>query len=242
MPVPTLITELSTTAVSNYPSGSDSPATLDDVQRAHASFIAQIRDGTVAVAGTGLTGTAASLTAGNATNAASATKATNLANGLGGQIPYQSAANTTAMLANGTSGQVLTSAGGTSAPTWVAPVVTAIASDAEARALTDDTKAISPAKLASALKGTNQSLATNGYQKLPGGLIIQWGTDTLNSGTVITFPIAFPTACVSVTATTTALYVAGVSATSPTNFTGNVYRALTETTQTASCKWIALGY
>jgi len=45
MPVPTTIDQLSTTAASNYPSGSDSPATLDDVQRAHGAFIAQIRDG-----------------------------------------------------------------------------------------------------------------------------------------------------------------------------------------------------
>lgn len=44
MPVPILITDLSTTAASNYPSGGDSPATLDDVQRAHASFIAKLRD------------------------------------------------------------------------------------------------------------------------------------------------------------------------------------------------------
>lgn len=44
MPVPTLITELSTTAASNYPAGTDSPATLDDVQRAHGAFIAQLRD------------------------------------------------------------------------------------------------------------------------------------------------------------------------------------------------------
>ena len=42
MAVPTLITELSTTAASNAPSGSDSPATLDDIQRAHAAFIAQL--------------------------------------------------------------------------------------------------------------------------------------------------------------------------------------------------------
>ncbi len=44
MPVPTVIGDLSTTAASNYPAGSDSPAMLDDVQRAHASFIAQLRD------------------------------------------------------------------------------------------------------------------------------------------------------------------------------------------------------
>ena len=48
----------------------------------------------------------------------SATSATNIAGGLGGQIPYQSAASTTALLANGTAGQVLTSAGTTLAPTW----------------------------------------------------------------------------------------------------------------------------
>ena len=47
-----------------------------------------------------------------------ATSATNLAGGAGGQIPYQSAASTTALLANGIDGQVLTSQGGTSAPIW----------------------------------------------------------------------------------------------------------------------------
>lgn len=45
MPTPTVITDLSQTAGSNYPAGGDSPATLDDVQRAHASFIALLRDG-----------------------------------------------------------------------------------------------------------------------------------------------------------------------------------------------------
>lgn len=52
MPVPILITELSTTASSNGPVGtSDSPAVLDDHQRAHAAFIAQLRDGTGFTAG-----------------------------------------------------------------------------------------------------------------------------------------------------------------------------------------------
>ena len=44
--------------------------------------------------------------------------ATSLTGGLGGYIPYQSAVNTTSLLANGTAGQVLTSAGTTLAPTW----------------------------------------------------------------------------------------------------------------------------
>lgn len=45
MPIPTAITDLSTTAASNFPQGTDSPSSLDDVQRAHASFIANLRDG-----------------------------------------------------------------------------------------------------------------------------------------------------------------------------------------------------
>lgn len=52
---------------------------------------------------------------------ATISRATNLAGGLGGSIPYQSAVNTTAMLSNGTSGQVLTSAGTTLPPTWTMP-------------------------------------------------------------------------------------------------------------------------
>ena len=52
-----------------------------------------------------------------------ANKATNIVGGLGGSIPYQSAVDTTILLANGNAGQVLTSAGTTSPPTWTTPVV-----------------------------------------------------------------------------------------------------------------------
>jgi hypothetical protein len=44
MPLPTLITDLSLIAGSNYPDGGQSPNVLDDVQRAHAAFIAKLRD------------------------------------------------------------------------------------------------------------------------------------------------------------------------------------------------------
>lgn len=53
--------------------------------------------------------------------------------------------------------------------------------------------------------GSNQSLGSNGYQKLPGGLILQWGSVTVNpafNGTqAVTFPTAFSSAVYSVTAT-----------------------------------------
>jgi len=43
------------------------------------------------------------------------------------------------------------------------------------------------------------SLAASGYQKLPGGLIIQWG-NVANNAATNSFPVAFPTACLSMTA------------------------------------------
>jgi hypothetical protein len=53
----------------------------------------------------------------NATNATNATTSTNLAGGASGSIPYQTASATTAMLAKGTDGQILSLASGL--PTWI---------------------------------------------------------------------------------------------------------------------------
>lgn len=55
---------------------------------------------------------------------------------------------------------------------------------------------LSTAVQTSQFTGSNQSLANPGYQKLPGGLILQWGTVTTNGTTTksVTFPIAFPNA------------------------------------------------
>ena len=78
-------------------------------------------------AGTGLTGTASSLSiGGNAATATSATTATNLAGGGAGSLPYQSATATTAMLAAGSNGQVLTLASGL--PSWATPTTGTVTS------------------------------------------------------------------------------------------------------------------
>ena len=48
---------------------------------------------------------------------------------------------------------------------------------------------------------SNQSVTTNGYQKFPGGLILQWcvgGNVASESDITVTFPIAFPTACLNI--------------------------------------------
>jgi len=87
-------------------------------------------------------------------------------------------------------------------------------------------------------------LAVNGYQKLPSGLIIQWGFDTTtySGGLVtITFPITFPNAVFLVNSNK---YINGdtdggaVSAfTSSMSTTG-----FSMSTNAAGCVWIAVGY
>jgi len=79
-----------------------------------------------------------------------------------------------------------------------------LATNVEVQAGTDTTRAVTPAGLMSAF---GSYLASNGYQKLPSGLILQWG-GAFSSGAaadngVITFPIAFPTACLAAVATIT---------------------------------------
>lgn len=54
-------------------------------------------------------------------------------------------------------------------------------------------KAVTPYSLSGAF-GINSNLSTNGYQKFPGGLILQWGTGavaTTETPQTITFPIPF---------------------------------------------------
>lgn len=88
-------------------------------------------------AGTGLTGTASGLsiggnaaTATSATSATTATTATNLAGGANGSLPYQTGSGATTFLGIGTTGQLLTVAGGV--PTWAAAPATGVS-------ITDDT-------------------------------------------------------------------------------------------------------
>jgi len=73
--------------------------------------------GAPSTSGTGASGTWSINVTGSAGSATTATTATNLAGGAASQIPYQTGSGATAFIANGTSGQVLTS-NGASAPTW----------------------------------------------------------------------------------------------------------------------------
>jgi len=68
------------------------------------------------------------------------------------------------------------------------------ASDAEAQAFAVANKVLSPATLAAAFQGSNQDMSPNGRQKLPGGLLLQFGTVTTSAGAdlPVSFPITFP--------------------------------------------------
>jgi phage-related tail fiber protein len=98
--------------------------------------------------------------------------------------------------------------------------------------------------------GTNQTKANIGYQKLPGGMIIQWGESVTTSGTGnLVFPIAFPTAAAQFIATATASspanYIVTCGSLSPSNisvFTTGAVAGSTPVAIAIGYRWVVLGY
>mgnify|MGYP000937111969 CR=1 FL=1 len=88
------------------------------------------------------------------------------------------------------------------------------------------------------------SLTQNGYQKLPGGLIVQWGLSTYDSGSLtersVVFPVAFPNGAWIVTGTDVGLlsYCYSFSSYSATGFMAHFADGLGEW----GFNWIAIGY
>ena len=116
-----------------------------------------------------------------------------------------------------------------------------LATDAEALAGSDTTRAVTSAGLAS-----NQSKAASGYTELPGGIILQWGTSgsiASNTSASVTFPIAFPTACQNVQLT---LIDAGVGDTWDPSYSGVSTTGFTlynhGTGGSSIYDWFAIGY
>lgn len=93
-----------------------------------------------------------------------------------------------------------------------------------------------------AFANPGSSLSTNGYQRLPSGLIIQWGTNlsnvTIGVGQPITFPLTFPTGVLNASATAL--------------FGGNVYAnvasvnppgmSIFASASVSNVYWFAIGY
>ncbi len=207
MPVPTLITDLSTTASANYPSGSDTPAILDDVQRAHASFIAKLRDESARSEQIGNFQGALAVSSGLTLTVADVGKAITINSGgflnlpLGATVPVgasfligstaagrgvsrQGADLISTLAGTGTVTTVVLDAGDTLQVVWNGSGWIAMSGTAQMRYST---------KFAA-------QLAASGYQRLPSGLIIQWlqVTNLGAPGGVAAFPIAFPTSALAV--------------------------------------------
>lgn len=89
------------------------------------------------------------------------------------------------------------------------------------------------------IKNKASSYGTGGYFNLGFGLIIQWGQLTPGSGQSITFPLAFPTACLSVVVSQSDNTAASTNPSayswSKTGFTAYVASGQTAT-------WIAIGH
>lgn len=91
------------------------------------------------------------------------------------------------------------------------------------------------------------SLSASGYQKLPSGLIIQWGSVTATyAGTAVTFPVAFPTACRAVTTGVDGTTNASGENANPYNITASGFSIYSyvppNTAQNATAWWMAIGY
>ena len=88
------------------------------------------------------------------------------------------------------------------------------------------------------------SKAANGYQKLPSGLIVQWGTftgnNTANTSDNVVFPIAFPTACVLGIGNYNSTIADEFQATVDTLTTTSMN--VTHNTASLAMLWFALGY
>lgn len=89
-------------------------------------------------------------------------------------------------------------------------------------------------------------LASPGYQKLPSGLLVQWGAGNATTGTSFTFPLAFPGAVYSIMVANGSN---GVAANATTDVTGvglagflvSCFNAATGAATTRSVQYIAIG-
>ena len=186
-------------------------------------------------------------------SASTATTATNLAGGIASQIPYQTAAGTTAFIANGTTGQFLTS-NGTGAPSWstVTTAITITDDTSSATAYyplfarvttgTTNTEYTSSTKLnytpstgllaATAFSGSGASLtsltAGNLSGTIPSGVL---GNSTVYIGTTA---VALNRASASINLTGTSIDGSAGSATTATTATNATNIAITDNTSSSS--------
>ena len=230
MPVPSSISDLSTTPALNSPPGSESPSSIDDYLRTHAAFIKQIND---------LKADASAL----------ASKADDSA------VVKLTGAQTVAGTKTFSASPVV--------PDATAPKHPATKDQLDAKAPIASPAFTGVPTAPNPTAGTrSQALATmqmfadefgasvggSGWQKLPSGLIIQWGTSgAIASGgnATITLPVAMPSSIVAVVGSLASggaksgAYSFGAGALTTTNFRLQHYAT---NGGAGVYRWIAIGY
>ncbi|MBA4709583.1 gp53-like domain-containing protein [Aquitalea aquatica] len=97
--------------------------------------------------------------------------------------------------------------------------------------------------------GVSASFAANGYARLPNGLILQWGgqssSGTSSSNLKVTFPMAFPNACLQPFCTVSGITAGGYAITSGQSKTGasfTVFNAGGSPAAAYGTQWLAIGW
>lgn len=124
---------------------------------------------------------------------------------------------------------------------------TTVASTLQAQQQTSNTVLLSALRLAEAFKGSNQSLLGTGFQRLPGGLIIQWGSLTQNRGTTVnhTFPLTFPNVAITIVACKGAVITVAGESTAGADILSNSQFTVTNSgvgSPSQGIRWVAIGY
>ena len=138
---------------------------------------------------------------------------------------------------------------GNSGATETIKGISQIATQAEVNAGVDDSKIVTSKKLKELFKGSNANFSSNGYQKLPSGLIIQWGTALYSSsngvnGAIINLPISFPTVFCSIVGTDggNATNSVGLSTINNSQFKCWGRVLVSGNFSDTAFRWIAIGY
>lgn len=121
---------------------------------------------------------------------------------------------------------------------------TTVASSAQSQAMISNTTIITPLQLSNHYGGGNRSLTINGFQKWGNdGLILIWGTASVTTGTVVNFPIAFPTGVLSmVISDITSAATPNASPVSYHTLNATGFTFVTNTGAADACTYMAVGY
>lgn len=124
--------------------------------------------------------------------------ASNIAGGANGSIPYQTASNTTALLAAGTTGYLMKT-NGAGAPSWVDPATLTVSAAASATNATNATNLTGSGTISSTTTGTTQT-AGDASTKIATTAFVDTMRGIPASSTTTTFAIADRGKCVTASA------------------------------------------